>query len=642
MSQPQFKKLFEPTRIGQMQLKNRIVMPPMGTGYATDEGCVSQRLIHYHEVRAKGGAGLIIVEITAPYFPGRQLGNQLAISDDSYIPGFRELAEAVHKHGAKIAVQLHHAGREVREAVTGYPPVGPSPTPNFFGIVPHELTTDEIAEIVQHFAAGARRAKEAGIDGVEIHGAHQYLISSFLSAATNMRKDKYGGTIENRARLLIEAIQAVREMVGPDYPVWVRLSAQEYGLENGITIEETKQVVKMAIDAGAQAIHVSAFGIGPYIMKAPSPDTPGVLVPVAEEVKKVATVPVIAVGRMDAELAEQVLREGKADLVSIGRRLMADPELPNKVAEGRVDDINPCTGCMECLERLLGPGPDVVCTVNPAMGREGEYQIQPTDKVKRVVVVGGGPAGLEAARVAALRGHRVALFEKESRLGGLLNVAAMPPNKQDIVPQVNYLARQVEKAGVDIRLGTEATAEFIMESESDAVVIAVGGIPVIPDIPGVDGPNVVTAQDALSGKVKVGQNVVIIGGGMVGCETGHYLAEKGKKVVIIEALKRMAADMMPMVRRRLMDGLREKKITMLTSTTCEEITKDSVTVTTSEGQKQPIPADTVILAVGYEKNDDLFKTLEGKVSEVYCIGDSSQPRRIMEALSEGYRIGLSL
>jgi len=638
----QFERLFEPARIGQMELKNRIVMPPMGTSFATDKGYVSQQLIDYHEARAKGGVGLIIVEIAAPYFAGRQFSNELAISDDSYIPGFQELTGVIHKHGAKAAVQLHHAGREVIEAQTGYQPVGPSPIPTFSGATPRELTTDEIAEIVQSFATGAKRAKEAGFDGVEVHGAHQYLICSFLSSATNVRTDNYGGSIENKTRFLVEILRAIREAVGPDYPVWVRLSVQEYELKDGITIEETKQIVPLAIEAGAQAIHASAYGIGSYIMKAPSPDVPGFLAPLAEEVKKVSTVPVIAVGRMNPDMAEQTLEEGKADLIAIGRQLMADPEFSNKVAEGRLDEINYCIGCMECLERLIFKGQASACTVNPAMGREKELEIKPAAKSKKVVVLGGGPAGMEAARVAALRGHLVALYEKESKLGGQLNAAAVPPNKADLIPLIDYLSSQVKKAGVEVKLATEATLESALESNPDAVIVAAGSTPLTPDIPGADRPNVVTAQDALLGKTEVGQNVVVVGGGMVGCEIGHFLADQGKNVTIVEMVRRVASDMPVMPRRRLLDGLKEKKVATLTESTCEEIAEGAVVVTDGQGQKQTIQADTVVLAVGFKAKDDLYQALEGKVPEIHCIGDSSQPRRIADAIDEGYRVGLSL
>jgi NADPH-dependent 2,4-dienoyl-CoA reductase/sulfur reductase-like enzyme len=355
-------------------------------------------------------------------------------------------------------------------------------------------------------------------------------------------------------------------------------------------------------------------------------------------------VPIIAVGRLDLELGEKILEEGKADLIAIGRRLIADPDLPNKTAEGRLDEVIPCIGCMECIERLAFDerGEGVTCVVNPTLGRERAYQIKPVRKAKKVIVVGGGPAGMQAAIVAAQRGHKVTLFESDKELGGQLNTAALPPFKGDIFPWIDYLVSQVEKAGVEVKLNADATAEIVTEGNPDAVVIATGGTPVMPDIPGFDEANMVTAQDVLSGKARAGRNVVIIGGGMVGCETGHYLAGQGKTVTIIEILKRMASDMLFMTRRRLMDGLRSKKVTLLTSATCEEIKEGSVRVTTAEGKKETIPADTIIIAVGYKANDHLYKSLEGKVPEIYCIGNSSEPRRILEATSEGYQTGLAL
>ncbi|HUW45930.1 MAG TPA: FAD-dependent oxidoreductase, partial [Dehalococcoidia bacterium] len=500
MSATRFKKIFEPTNIGNMQLKNRIVMPPMGTNYAEAGGAVGQRTLDYYEARARGGVGLIIVEGSAPSLQCTT-PHQASLGDDKLIPGWQKLTDAAHKYNARIAIQIMHSTMEYWDEkivqVSPSPLIVPARVMGISGEPPHELTVEEIAERVEWFASAARRAKEAGFDGVEIHGAHQYIVAAFLSSATNQRTDKYGGSVENKARFLVEILQAIKGEVGPDFPVWVRFNAQEWGVGNGITIEETKQMVPLVVEAGAQALHVSGYGAGSYITTAPIPDTPGFLIPLAEEVKKLTKVPVIAVGRLDLELGERILEEGKADLIAIGRRLLADPDLPNKVAEGRLDEVNPCIGCMECIERLAFDerGEGVTCVVNPTLGREKAYQIKPVRKAKKVVVVGGGPAGMQAAVVAAQRGHKVTLFEKDARLGGQLNIAALPPFKGDLFPWIKYLVNQVEKAGVAVKLNTDATAEIVIKGNPDAVVIAAGGTPAMPDTPGIDKPNVVTAQD---------------------------------------------------------------------------------------------------------------------------------------------------
>lgn len=640
-----FKRLFEPGQIGHMQLKNRLVMPPMGTGYHDEGGYVSQRLIDYLEARARGGVGLIIVEVTAPSVKCNVSNYQLTLGDDNYIPGFRDLAEAVHQHGTKIAVQLQHSSWEIRD---GKPvQVGPSPivvparVMGVMGGAPLELTADEIAERVEWFAAAAGLAKEAGFDGVEVHGAHQYLVASFLSSATNQRTDKYGGAVENRARFMIEIIQAIRDRLGSDFPVWPRLNGQEFGFEGGVTIEETKQMVPMFEQAGADAVHISGYGAFSYAIRAPICDIPGYLVPLAEDVKKVSHVPVIAVGRLDPELGEQVLEQGKADFIAIGRRLIADPELPNKAAANRLKEIIPCINCMECIERPVTEGRGCACAVNAATGREREYRIQEVDEARKIIVVGGGPAGMEAARVAAERGHRVVLLEKSSELGGQLIVAAQPPHKDELTNLIQYMTDQLTGSGVEVRLNREATLEIILEEKPDAVIIATGSRPIKPDVPGINDSKVITAEEVLAGK-EVGKNVVIIGGGMVGCETGHFLAEKGHQVTIVEMLKRVANDVSPMVRRRLLDGLREKQVVTIREVICEEITETGVVYSPAGGERTEIPADSVILAVGYQPNDRLFRDLEGKISDISCIGDAADPQRIREAIKAGYQAGLSL
>lgn len=641
------RRLLEPFRIGKMQLKNRIVMAPMETQYAAEDGHVTERNKDYYEARARGGAALIIVEATYIHRQGWAHANQLSISDDKFIPGLSELVQAIHKHGAKAAIQINHAGRDAKMALqNGIQIVAPSPLPSpLVGKLPKELTVDEIGEIPAVFAAAALRAKKAGFDGVEIHGAHGYLISQFLSRASNKRQDIYGGALPNRARLLVEVIKAIKSAAGDDYPVWCRINGQEYGVEEGLTLEEAQETAQIAQEAGIDALHVSATGPRAPNNLPSHTFAPAVIAHLAEGVKKAVTVPVIAVGKMTPEAAEKVLAEGKADLIAIGRALFADPELPNKVAEDRLEDITPCIECFGCrndiFSNILGLSDiaGIGCHVNPALGKEKESDIVPAKSSKRVLVVGGGPAGLEAALVSALRGHEVTLWEKESRLGGQLFQAAIPPYKDRITVLPEYFERQLKKLNVAIELNKEATPAMIEEFKPEAVILASGIRPLIPEIRGLDRAHVVQAGDVLEDKAAVGNRVIIIGGEMVGCETAEFLAEKGKEITVMRRGPEMATAVGPCLRPFLLARLSEKGITLLTGIKYDEATPSGLVITTKDGEKKTIEADTIVLAAGATPDNKLYEKIKGKVPEVHCAGDCVAPRTIREAIAEGFHIG---
>ena len=637
------KLLWEPFRIGQMELRNRIVMPAMLTRYGSEEGYVTERTKNYYEARARGGAGLIIEEATYVHLRGKSFPNQLGISDDKFIPDLSQLVQTIHRHGAKAAIQLFHGGRTAKSALSLMQPVAPSPLASSGGEVPKELTVDEIAEIVAYFAEAALRAKKAGFDGVEIHGAHSFLIDQFLSRASNKRQDVYGGDLPKRAKFLIEVIKAVREAVGRGYPVWCRLNGKEYGIDEGTSLEEAQETARMAQDASADAIHVSAAGPkAPILLTSPT-FVPAIIADLAEGIKKVVTVPVIAVGRITPEAAESILAEGKADLVAIGKGLLADPELPRKVASGRLDDITPCIVCFECRDDVVSP--TVVgarCQVNAALGREEEYKILPAKKPRKVLVVGGGPGGMEAARVAALKGHQVVLWEKEPRLGGQLIRAAIPPYKDRIEPLAKYLQTQLKKLDVKIELGKEATAAKVEELAPDVLVLATGGKPLVPKIPGLDKAHVVQAEDVLEGKGEVGNRVVVIGGELVGCETAEFLAEKGKKVTVIEIRPEIAVGVGPALRAFFLERLLEKGVTLLTGVSNEEVTPKGLVLTTKDGERKTIEANTIVLAVGSIPDKKLYEQVKGKVPEIHLAGDCVEPRTIRDAIADGYLTGLQI
>ena len=641
------KRLFEPVKIGKLELKNRIVMPALNTKFGTEWGAVNDRLIDYFVERAKGGVGLIIIENTCVDWPAGKAGtNPIRADEWKFIQGLHDLAEAVHLYGAKIATQLQHPGRQGSSltAAEGQQLVAPSEIPCLptGAEMPHALTVEEIGVLIGKFIMGATITKAAGFDAVEIQGGHGYIITEFMSPYTNKREDEYGGDFEGRMKFPVAIIEGVRMVVGPDFPIIFRMSADEY-VEGGLTLEDNKLIARRLEAAGVDALNVSAgiYESPPWYSRIfPTAGMPmGCNVPLAQEIKKVVKIPIIVAGKLgDPVLAEKVLKEGKADLIAMGRSLLADPELPKKAYEGRLEDIRPCIYCNEACIGNISRFWRISCVVNPALGREKEYAIEPAKKRKRVLVVGGGPAGMEAARVAALRGHKVTLYEKAKTLGGQLRAASAPQFKKPIGDLAEYLENQIGKLGVKVELDVKATPTLIKRLKPDVVVLATGATPVIPDIPGAQASKVATAIDILLGRKRTGEKVVIIGGGEVGSELAWFLAEKGKKVTIIEMLGGVAMDMNMFSRFYLMDKLAELGIETLLNTTAQEITDKGVVAVDMEGNKQAIEADTVILATGFRPDNGLENKLKGAVSEIYTIGDCVKPGKIWGAIDSASRI----
>jgi len=641
---PELKHLFSPLKIKSMELRNRIVMPPMTTIMANADGTVGDAFIEYYTTRARGGAALITVETVEvhPYTHNLALGERgfTAIYDDRFISGLKRFTESIHSAGAKCSVQLHHTGRAMIMLDPKYPPLAPSPIPHPGGSVPRELTIGEIEGLVEAYAEGARRARDAGFDAVDVHGGHGYLIAQFMSAYSNRRIDRYGGDLLGRLRFPMDVLRAVRKKVGDDFPIIFRFSADER-VPGGRDVNESAVIAPYLVEAGADCLSVTTGMHFTLYYTVPMMVLPkGLNVDAAAALKAAVDVPVMVAGRMnDPILAESVLTRGKADLIAIGRGLIADPELPNKLQQDRWDEVRPCLACNQgCIGGMFSGSP-FCCMVNPEAGHEQEMVIKPALQPKRVLVAGGGPAGMEVARTAASRGHKVTLYEKSVSIGGQFSIASLPPLKQGFAGYIKYVRNRLESDGVSLELNHELMIEDIAQEKPDTVVVATGGKPLIPGIPGIDGSNVVNASEVLTGIKVTGQNILVAGGGLVGCETALFLDELGKNVTIVEQLGELASDQIMVPRETLLRKLSETDISVVTSARIVEIIKDGAIIE-QRGNRETISGmDTIVIALGVESVNELAALIKNLVSEVYVIGDAEKPGKALEAIVSGARIG---
>ncbi len=687
----EFQRLMEPGKIGAVHTKNRILKTGSTLGfYPWEDGHIQQPVIDSYEALAKGGAGLVTVG-AAPL--GVPPGRGYLMNDDRYLPDMTRLADVIRKYDCPAFVQMFHLGPMLPPFLVsaGVKPVAASAldkaeVPLPYLSVPEELSIAEIEEIVRQFGDQAERIKRAGFQGIELNAGCNHLLNSFLSRAWNKRQDAYGvASLESRAKILVDIIEEVKRLNGQDFAIIALINGAEPGLEKGITPEECQGIARVLEAAGADAIHVRAeFYSKP---KDPSrrastqlpdmafyPETPyplggvvddsrhgaGGWVPLAVAVKKAVSIPVITIGRLDVELGEEILHSGKADFISFNRRLMADPELPNKLAEGRPEDIRPCTGCTTCFDNNEHGNPPL-CQVNAALGREKQYEITPAKQKKRVMVVGGGPAGMETALVAALRGHKVILYEKEPKLGGSLPVAALVKGfeREDTLALVSYYKTQLAKLGVETRLGKEVNRSVVEDVRPDVLIVAAGGSHDIPDLPGIHKPHVVTSQ-ALHRQLKsylrfisprllrpltkawmpVGKRVVIIGGDIQGCQTAEFLVNRGRQVTIVDTAEAIGEGLLETyIKPHLLDWLEGQGVTMLPGVRYEEVTDKGLTITTKEGERVTLEADTVVTALPLLPNSQLYKSLEGSAPEVHAIGDCREPHLIVDAVADGAWIG---
>jgi 2,4-dienoyl-CoA reductase-like NADH-dependent reductase (Old Yellow Enzyme family)/thioredoxin reductase len=632
--------LFTPFTIKNIKLKNRIVMPALASFLIGDDGSISDATVEHYRRRAAGGPAMVITEACAVSPEGVVSNHQARIYDDRFIEGLSKLASALKAAGSVLALQIHHGGRQTSIKVIKRKPLAPSPLPcpTIRGDV-EPLSIEGIQQLVKQFGDGAHRAYQAGFELIEIHGAHGYLVNQFLSGFSNIRQDKYGGTVAARARFAKEIVEEVRGRLGPEYPISFKISSEEH-VDGGLTTPESIEILKILVGAGIDIVQVSAGNdvTAEWICQ-PMFMEQACLVPAAAQVKQALDIPVMAVGRInDPQIANDIIAQAKADIVCIGRGLLADPEMPLKAQQGRLDEIRTCIACNTCMESIFKKG-RIECLVNPTMGREKEMAFIPTQKPKKIMVIGGGPGGLNAAWVAAKRGHDVHVYEKRKELGGQLVPGSMPGHKSELRSLIQFLTKQAALFGVQCHLNYEVTAEDIQAIRPDLVILATGSLPLLPEVEGIENDIALTYEDVLNNEPAGFKNVVVVGGGPTGLELALFMSERGCTVTVIEILPKAGKGLEAMTKKIILSRLKRNRAVILTSTRLLKIEGNGVKVADPDGLDRFIEADKVLVAIGTRPNNQLYDRIKSLGIEIHQIGDCLEPRSAKDAIYESAVLG---